>query len=152
MAGWDTGAVFFSEQGAQFGEEAADGGSVRATAERKFADFLRNFRGEPSPGRPDGETVYRDRLDADPPPATLTVSLDDLIAHDSDLAAAFRRSPAEYLPLVRAAGGAGEGASPAERALTRGCSWRRLRATSSSPCATSWRRGWRRSARQCRCS
>ena len=94
------GNVYYSEQGAQFGD-AEEAGVTRASAARKFIDFLRNFRGDPSPGRPDGETLYRDRLDADPPPNSITVSLDDLIAHDADLAAALRKNPAEYLPLVR---------------------------------------------------
>jgi DNA replication licensing factor MCM5 len=94
------GNVYYSEQGAQFGEAEA-AGAVRSGATRKFTDFLRNFRGDPQPGRPDGETLYRDALDADPPPPTLTVALDDLIAHDAELAAALRTNPAEYLPLVR---------------------------------------------------
>jgi DNA replication licensing factor MCM5 len=98
------GNVFYSEQGAQFGE-AEEAGVTRASATRKFIDFLRNFRGDPAPGRPDGETLYRDRLVVDPPPNSITVSLDDLIAHDADLAAALRKNPAEYVPLVRAAPG-----------------------------------------------
>jgi hypothetical protein len=98
------GNVFYSEQGAQFGE-AEEAGVTRSTATRKFIDFLRNFRGDPAPGRPDGETLYRDRLVVDPPPNSITVSLDDLIAHDADLAAALRKNPAEYVPLVRAAPG-----------------------------------------------
>jgi hypothetical protein len=98
------GNVYYSEQGAQFGE-AEEAGVTRSSATRKFIDFLRNFRGDPSPGRPDGETLYRDRLDADPPPNSITVSLDDLIAHDADLAAALRKNPAEYIPLVRASPG-----------------------------------------------
>ncbi len=97
------GNVYYSEQGAQFGDAEA-AGVTRASAGRKFVDFLRNFRGEPQPGRPDGETLYRDRLDTDPPPDTLTVALDDLIAHDGELAAALRKNPAEYLPLVRPPG------------------------------------------------
>jgi hypothetical protein len=98
------GNVYYSEQGAQFGAEGEDGGAGVSTsaATRKFIDFLRNFRGDPSPGRPDGETLYRDRLDADPPPPSLTVALDDIIAHDAELAAALRKNPAEYIPLVRA--------------------------------------------------
>ena len=96
--------MYYSEQGAQFGE-AEEAGVTRSSATRKFIDFLRNFRGDPSPGRPDGETLYRDRLDADPPPNSITVSLDDLIAHDADLAAALRKNPAEYIPLVRASPG-----------------------------------------------
>jgi hypothetical protein len=104
--------VYYSEQGAQFGAEGEDGGAgvSASVATRKFVDFLRNFRGDPSPGRPDGETLYRDRLDADPPPPSLTVALDDIIAHDAELAAALRKNPAEYIPLVRAR--AANGATP----------------------------------------
>jgi hypothetical protein len=32
-------------------------------ARRKFADFFRNFRGEPTAEFPDGRLVYRDKLD-----------------------------------------------------------------------------------------
>ena len=111
------GNVYYSEQGAQFGD-AEEAGVTRASAARKFIDFLRNFRGDPSPGRPDGETLYRDRLDADPPPNSITVSLDDLIAHDADLAAALRKNPAEYIPLVcDAPGGASRRATRAAGAL-----------------------------------
>ncbi len=93
--------MFYSEQGAAF-TEAEESGLSRQVAQRKFIDFLRNFRGEPSPGRTDGETVYRDRLDSDPPPATLTVQLEDLIAHDAELADALKKNPRLYVPLVRA--------------------------------------------------
>ena len=116
MAGYDQGAVYFSEQGAQFGEEEAPG-VVKAHAARKFADFLRNFRDDPTTGRPDGETVYRDQLDADPPPKTLTVCLDDLIKHDAELAALLRKFPGDYIPLARGLRRAATASSPSRRAL-----------------------------------
>ena len=111
------GQVFFSEQGAAF----ADGDAAALSAPvalRKFTDFLRNFRSEPTPGRKDGETVYRDRLDAlscgrgdeagggggaeaQRRGSVLTVHLEDLIAHDAELADMLRRRPGVYVPLVR---------------------------------------------------
>ena len=98
--GFTEGQVFYSEQGAAF-TEAEEVGLSRQLAQRKFIDFLRNFRGDPSPGRTDGETVYRDRLDSDPPPKTLTVELEDLIAHDAELADALKKNPRQFVPLVR---------------------------------------------------
>jgi hypothetical protein len=101
--------VFYSDQGAVFTEAAGGdgddltGGVSRSQARRKFADFLRCFRGEPSPGRVDGATVYRDCLDADPPPRTLQVVLEDLLAFDAQLADALKKNPRTFVPLVRRA-------------------------------------------------
>jgi MCM N-terminal domain len=107
--------VFYSDQGAVFTEAAPDGGDdltggvSRSAARRLFSEFLRGFRGEPSPGRVDGETVYRDALDADPPPKELTVVLEDLLAFDAQLADALKKNPRTFVPLVRLALGAVRG-------------------------------------------
>ena len=101
------GRVFYSDQGAVFTEATGGdgddltGGVSRSQARRKFADFLRCFRGEPSPGRVDGATLYRDCLDADPPPRTLQVVLEDLLAFDAQLADALKKNPRTFVPLVR---------------------------------------------------
>ena len=127
--------MFFSDQQAAF-VDAQDAGMCAAqlpantpasssprpprstppVARRKFVHFLTNFRSEPSPGRADGETVYKDRLDAMRPAGgmpeeqqgervtlTLTVHLEDLIAHDAELADVLKKRPGEYAPLVRCA-------------------------------------------------
>jgi len=121
MAGWDEGNVFFSDQAAAF-REGDDAGLTAPVARRKFVHFLNNFRSEPSPGRADGETLYKDRLDAmrpsggqaelhaEPVTLTITAQLEDLIAHDPELADKLKQKPAEYTALVRADGGKTRGA------------------------------------------
>lgn len=64
-------------------------------------EFLRTFRGAPEPGNPVGTLIYRDQLEQDPPPVSLTVSLDDIIDHDDDLARNVKINPQDYIPAVR---------------------------------------------------
>jgi hypothetical protein len=140
------GQVFFSDQAAAF-HEGEEAGLSAPVARRKFAHFLNNFRSEPTPGRADGETLYKDRLDAmrpsgglpaehqaEPVTLTLTVQLEDLIAHDPDLADRLKQKPAEYTALVCARPGGFGGK-------------RATRAAHSPACWHSWR--W--PARTCSC-
>jgi len=148
MAGWDEGNVFFSDQAAAF-REGDDAGLTAPVARRKFVHFLNNFRSEPSPGRADGETLYKDRLDAmrpsggqaelhaEPVTLTITVQLEDLIAHDPELADKLKQKPAEYMALVRAEWRQNEQRPPHPPPRR---SWRRPAWTCSCRCATS---GWR---------
>ena len=93
------GNVFYSDQHTTFQDD--EDRQTRNNAQRKFIDFLRNFRGLPQRGNPDGMLVYRDMLDQDPAPASLSVSLDDIIAHDKELGKAVKEHPGDYLPLAR---------------------------------------------------
>ena len=80
MAGWDEGNVYYTDLGDGDGRPGRDGeGVTPGQARRKFADFLRNFRSEPTAEYPDGRLVYRDKLDQDTPPRDVTVLLDDII-------------------------------------------------------------------------
>ena len=78
MAGWDEGNVYYTDLGDGDGRPGWDGECVTpGQARRKFTDFLRNFRSEPTAEYPDGRLVYRDKLDQDTPPRDVTVLLDD---------------------------------------------------------------------------
>jgi hypothetical protein len=96
MSGWDEGAVFYSDQ-AQFprggpgGDPAAD--LSRHSALRKFKEFLRGFTG------PTGDFPYRESLVHNRD--HVTVAIEDLDAFDAELSDKIRKSPADYLPLVR---------------------------------------------------
>ena len=80
MAGWDEGNVYYTDLGDGDGRPGRDGeGVTPGQARRKFTDFLRNFRSEPTAEYPDGRLVYRDKLDQDTPPRDVTVLLDDII-------------------------------------------------------------------------
>jgi DNA replication licensing factor MCM5 len=78
-------------------------GVTPGQAKRVFLDFLRNFRGPPSSDFPDGQLAYRDALDQDQPPRELTVMLEDVIAHDPDLAKELRARPEVYVPVLEQA-------------------------------------------------
>ena len=80
MAGWDEGNVYYTDLGDGDVRPGRDGeGVTPGQARRKFTDFLRNFRSEPTAEYPDGRLVYRDKLDQDTPPRDVTVLLDDII-------------------------------------------------------------------------
>ncbi|ACO66000.1 predicted protein [Micromonas commoda] len=101
MAGWDEGNVYYTDLGDGDGRPGRDGeGVTPGQARRKFADFLRNFRSEPTAEYPDGRLVYRDKLDQDTPPRDVTVLLDDIIAHDPELAKEVRNQPDIYIPCL----------------------------------------------------
>ena len=57
----------------------------------------------PELGLPDGQLTYRDALDQDQPPRELTVMLEDVIAHDPDLAKELRARPEVYVPVLEQA-------------------------------------------------
>ncbi|KAK3236484.1 minichromosome maintenance protein 5 [Cymbomonas tetramitiformis] len=100
MSGWDEGDVFFSNQSAALDDFEEDPSQIsRHGALRKFIDFLRNFREHSA----DANTIYRDALDHEPPPAFLKVSYDDLHRYDNDLAIALRKNPADFMPLLETA-------------------------------------------------
>ena len=103
MSGWDEGNVYYTDQGQDAEARDAAAGITPGQAKRKFLDFLRNFRGAPSSEFPDGQLAYRDALDQDQPPKELTVLLDDVIAHDSDLAKELRARPEIYVPVLESA-------------------------------------------------
>jgi DNA replication licensing factor MCM5 len=86
MSGWDEGNVYFTDSGLAGDGDAPGGGGggdalgvTPGQARRKFADFFRNFRGEPTADYPDGRLTYRDALDQAMPPQELTVLMDDVI-------------------------------------------------------------------------
>ena len=81
MSGWDEGNVYYTDQGTA-GERDDGEGITPGQARRKFADFFRNFRGEPTAEFPDGRLVYRDKLDQDQPPQELVVLMDDIIGKE----------------------------------------------------------------------
>eukprot|EP00959_Pyramimonas_sp_CCMP1952_P332289 6958219-Pyramimonas_sp.AAC.1 len=92
MSGWDEGGVFYSDQGA--GAEEDETLMTKHLAQRKFVDFLKNFREVSA----DGPTKYLNQLDCEPAPRSLKVSMDDIKAHSEDLHETLRVNPAEYLP------------------------------------------------------
>lgn len=83
MSGWDEGNVYYTDQGTAGERDGQDDGITPGQARRTFADFFRNFRGEPTAECPDGRLVYRDKLDQDNPPAELVVLMDDIIGEAS---------------------------------------------------------------------
>ena len=56
MSGWDEGNVYYTDQGTA-GERDDGEGITPGQARRKFADFFRNFRGDPTAEFPDGRLV-----------------------------------------------------------------------------------------------
>ena len=103
MSGWDEGNVYYTDQGQDAAARDAAAGITPGQAKRVFLDFLRNFRGPPSSDFPDGQLTYRDALDQDQPPRELTVMLEDVIAHDPDLAKELRARPEVYVPVLEQA-------------------------------------------------
>ncbi len=103
MSGWDEGNVYYTDQGQDGAARDAAAGVTPGQAKRVFLDFLRNFRGPPSSDFPDGQLAYRDALDQDQPPRELTVMLEDVIAHDPDLAKELRARPEVYVPVLEQA-------------------------------------------------
>ena len=103
MSGWDEGNVYYTDQGQDGAARDAAAGFTPGQAKRVFLDFLRNFRGPPSSDFPDGQLAYRDALDQDQPPRELTVMLEDVIAHDPELAKELRARPEVYVPVLEQA-------------------------------------------------
>lgn len=75
----------------------------RSNARRKFVGFLRSYRGSPDGGSSLGELKYRDALAEIPSPDELPVDMEDLIAHDAELATWLREEPTEAIPLIEQA-------------------------------------------------
>ena len=100
--GWDEGGVYYADVGLRPGSSEGDAPGLlsKTSAKRRFEAFMRTFRSAPTPSSSLGELIYRDALAESPPPADISVELDDLIAHDPELAARLRESPSEMLPLL----------------------------------------------------
>lgn len=147
------GNVYYTDQNAAFNEE--EDRMTKHESQRQFVEFLRNFRGTPEPGNPVGTLIYRDQLEQDPPPVSLTVSLDDIIDHNEELGRHIKVNPTEFIPSVRLQTGlcSVNGGSPHTAVFDsvfprKLCSWRTLPQTSSSPSAPRSRTAMRPSARK----
>ena len=123
MAGWDAGAVYFSDQrylAENAHAEADDAAADVVTARGKFAEFLRNFQDNSQGGdagdagmtdgagaadaqatASDESFVYRDQLLQNR--TKLRVKMEHLQKFDKDLAEALIRMPQEFLEQLELA-------------------------------------------------